>query len=36
MQDFPLIKKVIKTKKPIIISTGMASLEEIDQLFIIL
>ena len=33
MQDFPLIKKVIKTKKPIIISTGMASLEEIETVY---
>ena len=31
MMDFPLIKKISKTKKPIIISTGMAKLSEIEQ-----
>lgn len=29
---FPLIKKVIKTKKPILISTGMCTLKEINHL----
>ena len=29
---FPLIEKVIKTKKPIIISTGMINLKELDDL----
>jgi pseudaminic acid synthase len=33
MTDLPLIKKIAKTKKPIIISTGMASLEEIETTF---
>ena len=31
MNDYPLIKRVIKTKKPIIISTGTANLEEIEK-----
>jgi sialic acid synthase SpsE len=30
MNHIPLIKRVAKTKKPIIISTGMANLKEID------
>ena len=30
MNHIPLIKKIAKTKKPIIISTGMADLKEID------
>ena len=29
---FPLIEKVIKTKKPILISTGMCTLKEIAEL----
>ena len=33
MTDLPLIKKVAQTKKPMIISTGMSSLEEIDETF---
>ena len=31
MTDQPLLKKAIKTKKPIIISTGMANLQEIAK-----
>jgi pseudaminic acid synthase len=31
--DIPLIKKIAKTKKPIIISTGMANLSEIEVAF---
>ena len=30
IMHFPLLKKISKTKKPLIISTGMASLKEID------
>ena len=30
MTDLPLIKKIASTKKPMIISTGMATLQEID------
>jgi len=33
MNDFPLIKRVSLTKKPIIISTGMSSLKEISKTF---
>lgn len=33
MTDLPLIKKVVLTKKPIIISTGMADISEIDETF---
>ncbi len=33
MQDLPLIKKVAMTKKPIIISTGMANLKEIEMTY---
>ena len=34
MDDFPLIKYISKTKKPVIISTGLASLNEITKLII--
>ena len=30
MTDIPLIKQIIKTGKPLIISTGLASLKEIE------
>ena len=33
MNHIPLIKKIAKTKKPIIISTGMANLKEIDMAY---
>jgi len=33
MTDLPLIRKIAKTGKPIIISTGMASFKEIQQTF---
>ena len=33
MTDLPLIKKITKTGKPIIISTGMANLQEIETTF---
>ena len=33
MNDIPLIKYIAKTKKPIIISTGMANLSEINSTF---
>ena len=33
MTDLPLIKRVAQTKKPIIISTGMASLKEINEAY---
>ena len=33
MTDLPLIKKIARTKKPMIISTGMANLEEISETF---
>ncbi len=33
MLDFPLIKKIAKTKKPIIISTGTANIKEIEMTF---
>jgi len=33
MNDLSLIKKIAKTKKPIIISTGMASIKEIEEAF---
>ena len=33
MTDIPLIKKIAKTKKPMIISTGMANLKEIKTTF---
>ena len=31
--DHPLIKRIIETKKPIIMSTGMSSIDEIDTAF---
>ena len=31
MTNFPLIKNVIKTKKPIIVSTGMSTMNEIEK-----
>lgn len=31
MTDLPLIQKIAKTKKPMIISTGMATISEIDE-----
>ncbi len=31
MNDFPLLKKAVKTKIPLIVSTGMASIKEIDE-----
>ena len=31
MNDLNLVKKISRTKKPIIISTGMASLAEIEE-----
>ena len=33
MTDIPLIKKIAKTKKPMIISTGMATLKEITKAY---
>lgn len=33
MDDFPLIKYISKTKKPVIISTGLASLNEIKKTY---
>ena len=33
MTDLNLVKKVAQTKKPIIISTGMANLDEIETTF---
>ena len=33
MTDIPLIRKVAKTKKPIIISTGLSNLKEIDKAY---
>ena len=35
MTDHDLVKKVSQTKKPIIISTGMATLDEIEETFIV-
>ena len=34
MNDFPLIRKIISTNKPLIISTGMASLKEISKVYL--
>ena len=34
MTDIPLIKKISRTNKPIIMSTGMATLDEISESFI--
>ena len=31
MTDIPLVEKIASTKKPMIISTGMASLDEIEK-----
>jgi len=31
--NFPLLRKAVKTKIPMIISTGMASIEEIDEVY---
>lgn len=31
MNDFPILKRVAETKKPVIVSTGMASQEEINE-----
>tara|TARA_B110000037_G_C17109698_1_gene501329 strand:- start:329 stop:1366 length:1038 start_codon:yes stop_codon:yes gene_type:complete len=33
MTDIPLVKKIAKTKKPLIISTGLSNLDEIDKTF---
>ncbi|MDC3144460.1 pseudaminic acid synthase [Pelagibacteraceae bacterium] len=33
MTDLPLVRKIASTKKPIIISTGMASLSEIEETY---
>ena len=33
MSDFPLVKKIAKTGKPLIISTGMASIDEIEETY---
>lgn len=33
MTDIPLIKKIAKTKKPMIISTGLSNLEEIKRVY---
>ena len=33
MIDIPLIKKIASTKKPMIISTGMANIKEIELTF---
>ena len=33
LTDFPLIKKISQTKKPIIISTGTSTLKEIEKTF---
>ena len=33
MKDINLVKKICKTKKPVIISTGLASLKDISQIY---
>ena len=34
MNDLPLIKRIVSTNKPLIISTGMASLKEISDVYL--
>ena len=35
MTDIPLIKRIAQTRKPIIMSTGMANLKELKQVIIL-